>query len=747
MTPEQELAYKQAEAQAEAEAAAEAESNAAAGVDQGVSSGSELLGAGKSFVRGVGRGFATLPDTPAQIYTGVKNTPKRVFNTFGGERPVESDDHGDAPMPVAVQPTGPVLPLSYPQAPPKEYQLPLDTAPKTPIGSAYDASFPVDPNHPYADVAGSVAGPAIVEAAATGGGSLLTLPGAFRAATRAGGTTAGTLTGSAVGGELDKLLGGTGDYGSILGGGLGGRYLPGMVSVAPWKYAANRFTDADSATRLANYDTMRGAYTASPMPDAASLGLVGNKRAGQVEDATAGIPGGGQRAYEARKTQHQQMDAASQQVAEIPRGGPSQGNLTPSAMGQNVMDTAEVASKNAQAAQDAAFAPMKAQIGPDTVLPSKTLPTELDRLSRGATVGVDKPTYDYFGNLVEANAREPLASGAPKVMDPALEASLQAQLARAQTNLSVAKPGSPLHTAASQSVADLSDAINANRNPTYDNLLKLRTKSANPLDSAENFNFNAHMDVKQALTAAQKEVAASKGVSPAEFDAANLEYGRLADQRDFFNKLKDKTGQGDAYSAMMSGNARHNADQIAALAEHAPAQTSRLMADELELKLRGQRNAGGPPVAEGIAPQTKTAPNWFSGLPDQTREIMAGQNDFENSRLNALFQTMEADTRRPSRTIPGAGGNTLGLAGIFKQATIPTAAMTYLTGPVGGAITAPFAALGPTVKAQIASRFLTSPRATRRTVAARTTPWLSSDPNSLSRLLAGAIGGDEQGAH
>ena len=506
---------------------------------------------------------------------------------------------------------------------------------------------------------------------------------------------------------------------------------------------ATRFTDKESPARLTYYDTMRG-----DMPDAASLGLVGNKRAGQVEDATAGIPGGGQRAYEARKTQHQQMDAASQQVAEIPRGGPSQGNLTPSAMGQNVMNTAEVASKNAQAAQEAAFAPMKARIGPDTVLPSKTLPTELDRLSRGATVGADKPTYDYFGKLVEANAREPLASGAPKVMDPALEASLQSQLARAQANLAAAKPGSPLHTAASRNVSDLSDAINANRNPTYDNLIKLRTKSANPLDSAENFDFNAHMDVKQALTAAQKEVAASKGVSPAEFDAANLEYGRLAGQRDFFDKLKDKTGQGDAYSAMMSGNARHNADQIAALAEHAPTQTGKLMADELELKLRGQRNAGGPPVAEGIAPQTKTAPSWFSGLPDQTREIMSGASeaDFGDSRLNALLQTMDADARRPSRTVPGAGGNTLGLASIFKQATIPTAAMTYLTGPVGGAITAPIAALGPTLKAQIASRFLTSPWATRRTIAARTTPWLSSDPSSLSRLLAGAIGGDEQGA-
>lgn len=743
MTPEQKAAMDQAEALAEAEAAAAAEANAAAGVTEGVESGNELLGAGKSFVRGIGRGVASLPDAPAAIYTGIKNLPKRAYNTFGGERPVESDDHGDAPMPVAVQPTGPAKPLAYPQAPSEDQQLPLDTAPKTPISSAYDASFPIDENHPYADMFGTVAGPAIVEAAATGGGSLLTIPGALNATRRAGATTTGTLIGGGLGGEVDKALGGTGDIGSVVGGGVGGGVAPGLFTQAGWKGLSTMFTDADSPTRLRNYDVMRGN-----LPDEVSLGLAGNKRAGQVEDATAGIPFAGNRAYTTRKAQHEQMDAAGKAVAEIPRGGPSQGNISPSATGQNVMNTAELASKKAQAAQQNVFEPMKQQIGPDTVLPSKALSDQIDKLSRGGTVGADKPTYDYFGKLIEANAREPLASGAPKVMDPTLEASLQAQLARAQANLAAAKPGSPLHTASTQSVMDLTDAINANRNPTYENLIKLRTKSANPLDSAENFDYAAHLNVKTALTEAQKELAASKGVSPAEFDQVNAEYGRLAAQRDFFDKLRDKTGQGEAYSAMMSGNARHNADQVAALYEHAPQQTSQLFADELEKQIRGSRNAGGPPVAEGLAPQTKTAPKWFSDLPDQTREIMSGApaSDWEDTRLNALLQTMEADARRPSRTIPGAGGNTLGLASIFKQATIPTAAMTYLTGPVGGAITAPVAALGPTLKARAAARYLTSPWATRRTVAARDQPWFN-DTNTLARIMASAYGANESGAH
>ena len=704
-----------------AQADATAESNAAAGLgDTGVS-GADLLGAGKSFVRGVGRGFANIPE-PSDVVTGITNIPKWLSNDYNAKiHPAVAGPEGwNSPPPLPVE---------------------LNKNPDhLGVSENYNKDFPTDPNHPFADVVGQVAGPAIVEGVATGGASI---PGQVAGIGRAITTTTGSLVGGETGGAVDRALGGSGEFGSLIGGGIGGGLLPGLIPQVGWKGAARRFTDEDSAARLAAYDRMRTGLTGDAGADNASLGLLGSKQAGQYEDATAGIPGGGRRAYDARSAQHRQMDAAAQAAAEIPRGGPSQGNLTPSAMGQNVMDTAEIASQSAQAAQEAAFAPMKARIGPDTVLPSKTLPTELDRLSRGATVGVDKPTYDYFGNLVEANAREPLASGAPKVMDPALEASLQAQLARAQTNLSIAKPGSPLHTAASQSVADLSDAINANRNPTYDNLIKLRTKSANPLDSAENFNFNAHMDVKQALTAAQKEVAASQGVSPAEFDTANLEYGRLADQRDFFNKLKDKTGQGDAYSAMMSGNARHNADQIAALAEHAPAQTSKLMADELELKLRGQRNAGGPPAAEGIAPQIKTAPNWFSGLPDQTREIMSGApaSGWENSRLNSLFQVMDADARRPSRTIPGAGGNTLGMSTVFKDAATP-ASIALLRGPGAATATGLAMSLAPALRARAAGRFTTSPWATRRTIAARDQPWLN-DKNTLARIMAAAYSGGQ----
>ena len=189
---------------------------------------------------------------------------------------------------------------------------------------------------------------------------------------------------------------------------------------------------------------------------------------------------------------------------------------------------------------------------------------------------------------------------------------------------------------------------------------------------------------------------------------------------------------------MMSGGGRHNADQIAALAEHAPTQTNRLMADELELRLRGQRNAGGPPGRGRDRAAAGTAPNWFSSLPDQTKEIMSGgpASDFEQSRLNVrfLFQTMEADARRPSRTIPGAGGNTLGLGGIFNTAAgIGGATISGLTGGLAGVAI-------PTVAANLTGRALTSPWITRAAVAARNAPWVGGG-NTLARIMAAAYGG------
>ena len=720
MTADEQEAKDIADAQeakdiADAQAAKQAEIDAADGLGNEGVSGADLLGAGKSFVRGVGRGFANIPE-PSDVITGITNIPKRLENDYNAKiHPAVAGPEGwNSPPP---------LPVELNKNP---YHLG--------ISENYNKDFPVDPNHPFADVVGQVAGPAIVEGVATGGASI---PGQVAGAGRALVTTTGSLIGGEGGGAIDRALGGSGEFGSVIGGGLGGGLAPGLVTQAGWKGLATRFTDKESPARLTYYDRMRG-----DMPDAASLGLLGNKRAGQVEDATAGIPFAGNQAYEARKAQHLQMDTAAKEVAEVPRGGPSQGNITPSAMGQNVMNTAEVANKNAVAAQGAAYAPMKAQVGADTVLPSRNLSDQLDTLARSGTIGTTAETPEYFKNLVKANARRPLPSGAPKVADPTLEASLQAQLARAQANLAAAKPGSPLHNVASQSVSDLSDAIDANRGPTFQNLIELRNKNANALNPAENFNKVALQDTKNAFTDAQKELALSKGVSPATFDQANAEYGRIAAQRDFFNNLRDKTGQGEAYSAMMSGQGKHNADQIAALYEHAPAQTSGLFADELESNLRGVRNAGGPPVAEGVAPQTRTAPKWFSGLPDQAREIMSGApaSEWENTRLNSLLQIMDADARRPSRTIPGAGGNTLGLSSIFKQATIPTTAAAYLTGPTGAAITAPIAALGPTIKAQIAGRYLTSPWATRRTIAARDQPWLN-DQNTLARIMAAAYGG------
>ena len=324
MTADEQEAKDIADAQeakdiADAQAAKQAEIDAAAGITGGVTSGGELLGAGKSFVRGVGRGFASLPDAPAAVYTGVKNIPSASSTLLAASARSRTTITATRRLPSSCSPTGPAQPLTYPQAPSKDDQLPLDTAPKTPISQAYDTIFPVDPNHPCADVTGAVAGPAIVEAIGSGGGSLLRFPARSTRRDGAAATTGGTLDRERGRRGSGPLLGGSGDIGSVSAG-VGGGLAPGIVTQAGWKGLNTAFTDSSSAARLAAVKKLNEIPGVN-IPE--SLGLVGNKFAGQVEDATAAVPFGGGSAYKAREAQHLNMDTAAREIANQMRGGPA----------------------------------------------------------------------------------------------------------------------------------------------------------------------------------------------------------------------------------------------------------------------------------------------------------------------------------------------------------------------------------------------------------------------------------------
>jgi hypothetical protein len=713
---------------------------------------SGFVGGAKSFIRGAGRGVASLPDAPAAAYTGIKNLPTRVFNTFGGERPVVSDEHGDAPVPVdlltpqrqreAGAPTQPVAPL---QPPSPDNQVPLAVAPQTPISSAYNASFPVDPNHPWADVTGTVAGPAIVEAIASGGGSLLTLPGALAATRRAVATTGGTLAGGKGGELIDKSLGGSGDIGSVIGSVVGGGVAPGLTTQAGWKGFSTGLTDADSAVRLAAVDRLNKLLP----PDQqipVSAGLVGNKMAGQLEALTTTPPGGGGPVYRTREAQQLGLDAAAQQIAENMRGEPSAvEGINPSTVGQGVRDTAAAADEAAKAAADAAINPMAERVGRDLPISQTTQLDQMETLRKGSQPQYREPVAREIAN-VNVSRFDP--ENPPKVVDPALEAQLQMQLNQATRQKAAARNSTQADAAQAQ-IDAVQAEIDKNRGQTFQQAIESRSKLGRRVEGQQPLDAAQTLQVKAAQTEAMKEAARLAGVPPEEFDAAFGEYGRIQDQRAIFDKLMNNAGQGEAYNQLFSGTSTQNLDRFRALREHAPERLRQILADQYEIKMRGA-GAGLPPNASTLT-TTKTGPDWWAKLPQETRHFTAETlPNYDDAK--ALEIAMREDARRPARTLPSQGGAVTG-SNIFKQAAAPLTGggAGFVLGGIPGALAGLF---GPSAVANLTGRALTNPNIVRRLV----TPGSWTQGQSLSRILAAATGNlgptvyrpsplDEQGAH
>jgi hypothetical protein len=194
------------------------------------------------------------------------------------------------------------------------------------------------------------------------------------------------------------------------------------------------------------------------------------------------------------------------------------------------------------------------------------------------------------------------------------------------------------------------------------------------------------LKIKAAQTAAMEKAAQLAGVSPEEMNAAFSEYGRIEDQRAIFDKLMNNAGQGEAYNQMFSGTSTQNLDRFRAMREHAPEKLRQILADQFEIKSRGA-GAGLPPNPETLN-TPKTFPDWWTGpkgIPPETRHFTAGTMENYDDAA-ALAAVMRADARRPTRTTPGAGGNTLGMGSIFQQAVPAASAIagTLAGGPAGG---------------------------------------------------------------
>jgi hypothetical protein len=659
----------------------------------------------KELARATGEGLFSLPDLVPALSAGIVNLPRRLNNT-------------------ADAAAAPYLPGGEADIVKPQPKRELETAPQL-FKEAYRSVLPADPRYPGTTKFGNILGgalPAIV-APPLLAQEWAALPAATVDALA---TSTGAYAGSAGGRAVGQAVGGNtgGDYGDLFGSLAGSLVTPGSVATVT-RGLRPILTDAGTAGRIRAFDAAGIPVTA---------GGVGSKQAGFIEDSIAGVPIAGGPVFKARRAQREAMDKAAIDTATEIRGQPYQGQgISEASIGGDVRNAAENAIEITKLKGDAVINPV---FDPIRDLPVNQTP-ELQRLEQirlGEQVLYGRPIVQREIDRTNASRLDP--ENPPKIVDVNREAFLQSQLqqnqsalARAQTMLR-SRPGDNWATTVAQkaqdAIDDLNKQIDANRGSLGQEVIEQRSNVANRLPDGEfSLPDRPMLDIKQAKTDTLREAAIREGVSPEAFDTANTQWGQLKVQRDQLKPLAEGN-QGSAYTGLFGGSGERNLDLQRALDENtSPSELGKIFADNLELKLRGQQSAGSAvPNPETVDP-ARALKEWTS-LDPETKALYAPPGSTARAKLDALEEVYRAELRRPTRSIPGKGGNTMGG---------PLALLTTAGGVVGGVPGAAAGGLMTVGSLWALAKAMTNPRFIRSV--ANPPPFASAE--DLPRLLSGAV--------
>jgi hypothetical protein len=571
----------------------------------------------------------------------------------------------------------------------------------------------------------SVAAPAVVEGLATGGpGALEGLAaGAPTAALRSVGTglarSAVGNTAAAVGGEVGQKVGGfVGDLagqpeiGADLGSAGFSAFSPSALTRGTHAINQSAWTDEGSQQRLADADI------AGVRP---SMDLVGSKNAAQLGDYTVTVPLAGSRAYDTRRGQFEDMDRAAQRNAADMRGFATTQDRSISP------DTLRAQSQNAaQAAVDAAHTQ------------ASQIQTQLENEGGGPDAAVAIPTTSRTLSGLQSQVALPgrRLSTAQQATIPPRQAELTSRQTTLLPNDVRAPPGTP-------TITQQDDALLARRNaltqsaqgitdPAGLQSIQRRVASVDAQRQAlrgqnaasfqrwnselkKQMGDNAALDfatrdpIDQAAALDRTEAIRRIGGDPRRFQQVQDETRRLHEDIDRMTPITQGSEAGT--------RALNPADTTALLAmhQHAPTPVAQLLADAYEHGTRGPAAGDLTPDPEAMKP-LQSARAWEQ-TPEATKNLMTNGRPDLRARADALARIQRADARRPTRTLPGAGGNTLGGGAMKFQwpAALGSLGIAGLAGSGLGPLGLIPAAL-PTIMSRVVSRHFTNPDWVRRVV-------------------------------
>ena len=482
------------------------------------------------------------------------------------------------------------------------------------------------------ELAGAVATPGgagIFNRISKVGGALPKITQAGREAGKVAGISAGTYAGANVGGAVGQAVGG--DVGRDIGelvGGAAATSAPGAIKAAGREFARSQWYreggSMDPARRRLDIVEAAGVTP--------SAGLVGNKLAATMEDASANLPFFGRRAIAMRAQQYSDLDQGLLNVADGVRGGPGpagRANYTPEAIGRDLQDYATngldaSAETGIQARQEG----IENLVGPTTPVPVLNTRRTVATMAR-------TPQLASKREAVRAVGRE---------LRPAINQ---------QGNIRY---------------GELKDARSG---------LRVRREGVSPLNQQQ------YTPVYNAMTADMREAALQAGMSPQVFDALQNQTASLYGVRENVGRFSTEADRpftsGQAFQEVFSATGERNPERLGALEPTNPNLNNpaalydafnRVVGNVLEMKGRG---AGAGEAVSPTAMNTKALSNWWRNLGPEMRALYTKRDPKLEAQMDALAEVALLDTARPTRTIPGAGGNTMGAT--WSQYGMPIAAI------------------------------------------------------------------------
>ena len=344
---------------------------------------------------------------------------------------------------------------------------------------------------------------------------------------------------------------------------------------------------------------------------------------------------------------------------------------------------------------------------------------------QGLEVIVD-PNNNLYTAEQKATAQhflDQLERDSTTVLDQGVEATLQAQRARAAANLNRATPGGPLASAAQQSLDHIDELIAANRGPSWRQSQVHRSTGNRSIDRSVGFDKSTRLDVKRAQTEGMRDAADQAGYPPEEFNAVNVEYGGLKSDEKQLNKIARKDEPG-AYNDIFGGQGEQKKALWANLERNAdPTELAQILSQNLELRGRGPAAAGRPELPPNTGLNTAVV-EWWEKMPETMRSRYAPQGTQTRARIDANVALIKADARRGGASqveeYPG-----ISLAGASLMMGQPLAAGAQLV---------------PKTANILVGRYLRDPEFARDVITGQRP---NMTPLDLARIMSSAVAGSQ----